>query len=190
MTAGWKRWLFLLCVVAMAGCVVMLGHYGAILAAQRPGENRLDNGMSVDNTIDSWSQAIVARTADAILVADSSGIIRLWNQGAQRIFGLPAAAAIGQSLDLIIPEALRARHWEGWDKVMRSGESRYGTEMLRVPAIRGDGSRFSAEFTIVMLKDDTGKVTAVAAILRDVSQQWEREKKLQAQLAACREQKG
>jgi PAS domain S-box-containing protein len=71
---------------------------------------------------------------------------------------------------------------------MRSGESRYGAEMLRVPALRSDGSRFSAEFSIVMLKDGSGRVSGVAAILRDVSEQWERDKKLKEQLAACREQ--
>jgi PAS domain S-box-containing protein len=123
-----------------------------------------------------------------MLAADTDGIIRFWNQGSERIFGIPAAKAIGQSLDLIIPQSLRLRHWEGWAKVMRGGESRYGVDLLRVPALRGDGSRFSAEFSIVMLKDKAGRITGVAAILRDVSEQWAREKQLQEQLAACREQ--
>jgi PAS domain S-box-containing protein len=187
--AGWQRWLFLFCILGMLGCVVLLGHYGAILVSMRPGEKPLTSGRSGDNLPDDWSHIILTQAADAILAADSTGGIRFWNQGAERIFGIPATTALGQSLNLIVPESLRQRHWEGWAKVMRSGESRYGTEMLRVPALRGDGSRFSAEFTIVMLKDDTGKVTGVAAILRDVSEQWEREKQLQAQLAACREQK-
>ena len=185
-TGGWQRWLYLVCLGGMLGCVMLLGHYGSILVVQGAGETKAAGTLLPGRTADEWSRTIVAQAADAILAADASGTIRLWNQGAERIFGVPANQAIGQSLDLIIPESLRQRHWEGWAKVMRSGESRYGTEMLRVPALRGDGRRFSAEFSIVMRKDDAGKVTGVAAILRDVSEQWEREKQSQAQLTACR----
>jgi len=189
MAAGWERWLFLFCLLCMLGCVVLLGYYGGILVSQGPGEKRLASELSSDSINNDWSRTIVAQAADAVLAADSTGTIRLWNHGAERIFGVPAAEAIGQSLDLIIPETLRQRHWEGWAKVMRSGESRYGQEMLRVPALRGDGGRFSAEFSIVMIKDDSGRVTGVAAILRDVSEQWAREKQLQEQLATCRGQR-
>lgn len=181
---GWQRGLFLLCLLGMLGCVMLLGHYGAILAAQRA---RLANPSLSAGAAQDWQQIIVSQAADAILAADPAGTIRLWNHGAERIFGIPAAKAIGQSLDLIIPEGLRQRHWEGWGKAMQSGESRYGEAMLRVPAIRGDGSRFSSEFSIVMLKDKAGQVTGIAAILRDVTEQWEREQQLKEQLAACRE---
>lgn len=189
MSTGWRRWLFLLCIVGMLGCVVLLGHYGAILASMRAGEKFPAGGLPGDNLPGHWSHMVLTQAADAILAADASGIIRFWNQGAERIFGVPAATALGQSLNLIVPESLRQRHWAGWAEVMQRGESRYGTEMLRVPALRGDGSRFSAEFTIVMLKDEAGKVAGVAAILRDVTEQWERERQLQAQLVSCREQK-
>ena len=187
-TGSWQRWLFFACLAGMLSCVMLLGHYGSILVFQGAGEKSHAGLLLPGNTADEWSRAIIAQAPDAILAADASGSIRLWNHGAERIFGVPANQAIGQSLDLIIPETLRQRHWEGWAKVMGSGESRYGTEMLRVPALRGDGRRFSAEFSIVMRKDDAGKVTGVAAILRDVSEQWEREKQLQEQLTACREQ--
>jgi PAS domain S-box-containing protein len=183
-TAGWQRLLFLLCLSGMLGCVMLLGHYGGILAVQAA---RLANPAQPPSAAQDWQQSIVSQAADAILVADLAGTIRLWNRGAERIFGIPAAKAIGQSLDLIIPEGLRQRHWEGWGKAMQSGQSRYGEAMLRVPAIRGDGSRFSSEFSIVMLKDAAGQVTGVAAILRDVTEQWEREQQLKEQLAACRE---
>jgi PAS domain S-box-containing protein len=181
--ADWQSGLFLLCLSGMLGCVALLGHYGGILAAQ---EARLGKPQLPTGAAQNWQQIIVSQAADAILAADSVGTIRLWNHGAERIFGIPAAKAIGQSLDLIIPEGLRQRHWEGWGKAMQSGESRYGEAMLRVPALRGDGSRFSAEFSIVMLKDAAGQVTGVAAILRDVTEQREREKQLQEQVAACR----
>ena len=180
----WQLGLFLLCLLGMLGCVMLLGHYGAILAAQGA---QLDKSSRPPGTAQDWQQIIVSQAADAILAADPAGTIRLWNHGAERIFGIPANKAIGQSLDLIIPEGLRQRHWDGWGKAMQSGESRYGEAMLRVPAIRGDGSRFSSEFSIVMLKDAAGQVTGVAAILRDVTEQWEREKQLKEQLAACRE---
>ena len=78
----------------------------------------------------------MARAADAIIVADADGIIRLWNEGAARIFGFAAAEALGQSLDLIIPEGLRARHWAGFNQTMATGESRYGGgDVLAVPAL-------------------------------------------------------
>ena len=137
--------------------------------------------------IEEWYKTVVTQAPDAILAADTKGIIRLWNRGAERIFSVPADKAIGQSLDLIIPDNLRQRHWEGWGKVMRTGESRYGAdELLRVPAIRGDGTRFSAEFSIVMLKDATEALIGVAAILRDVTEQRERENALKTQLESCR----
>ena len=125
---------------------------------------------------------IVAQAPDAILYADAEGLIRLWNRGAERIFGVSAADALGRSLDLIIPEKLRPRHWDGWQQVMCTGETRYGEALLKVPAIRHDGSQFSSEFSIVMVKGGDGRVLGVAAVLRDVSAQWEREKALKARL--------
>lgn len=109
---------------------------------------------------------ILEQAPDAILYADVDGIIRLWNGGAERVFGVPATQAIGQSLDLIIPERLRERHWAGWQRVMAGGSSRYGTELLHVPALHADGSQFRCEFSIVMIKGDNDRPAGVAAILR------------------------
>jgi PAS domain S-box-containing protein len=130
---------------------------------------------------DLW-RVIVEKAPDAILFADHEGLIRLWNEGAERIFGVSREAALGCSLDLIIPEKLRRRHWDGYYRVMAGGQSRYGTELLRVPALKGDGGQFSSEFSIVMVRDDAGKALGVAAILRDVSAQWQRERELKARL--------
>jgi len=126
---------------------------------------------------------ILTLAPDAIMFADREGIIRLWNHGAERIFGCSSDQAIGQSLDLIIPEKLRERHWEGYNKTMATGETRYGTEMLAVPAMRQDGSRMSTEFSIVMLKDDDGKPLGVAAIMRDITERRQQEKELRERLA-------
>jgi len=134
-----------------------------------------------DNTF--LSKQILALAPDAILFADREGIIRLWNQGAERIFGCTAEEAIGQSLDLIIPEKLRERHWEGYHKTMATGETRYGTEMLAVPAMHRDGSRMSTEFSIVLLSDDDGKPFGVAAIMRDITERRQQEKELRDRLA-------
>jgi len=134
-----------------------------------------------DNTF--LSQQILTLAPDAILFADREGIIRLWNQGAERIFGRTAEEAIGQSLDLIIPEKLRERHWEGYHKTMATGETRYGTEMLAVPAMHQDGSRMSTEFSIVLLSDDDGKPLGVAAIMRDITERRQQEKELRDRLA-------
>lgn len=127
---------------------------------------------------------LVMQAADAIVVADADEIIRLWNGGAARIFGFGEAEALGKSLDLIIPEGLRARHWAGFGHTMATGESRYGADdVLAVPALRKDGSRISVEFTVVAFRDGTGRIAGIAAILRDVTSRFEEMKALHRQLA-------
>jgi PAS domain S-box-containing protein len=121
---------------------------------------------------------IVEGAADAILFTDREGKIRLWNAGAARIFGWTAAEAVGQSMDLIIPERLRARHWANWDRVMETGVTRYATETLNVPALRKDGAPLSIEFTIQLVRDDAGAILGPVAIVRDVTERFRREKEL------------
>jgi len=125
---------------------------------------------------------IVEESSDAIMFSDQEGIIRLWNRGAERMFGYTAAEALGQSLDLIIPENLRGRHWEGYFRVMETGESRYSTEMLSAPALRKDGARISSEFSMVIVKNDDNTVLGVAGVIRDVSARWLREKELKERI--------
>ena len=134
------------------------------------------------------ADGIVSASADAVVAADRSGIIRLWNPGAERIFGHRAGEAVGQSLDLIIPERLRTAHWEGWRRVVETGRSRYGDgDLLSVPAIHKDGERISVEFTIVPLKDEIGRMVGMAALMRDVTKRFEEMKALRRQLAAAAE---
>ena len=131
-------------------------------------------------------QAILDSPADAIVYSDRDGLIRFWNPGAERIFGYAAAEAFGQSLDIIIPEGLRARHWEGYRQVMETGESRYGHgDLLRVPGIRKDGSRLSLEFTIATLRGPEGRIAGIAAVLRDVTAQFNEMRDLRKRLAAA-----
>jgi PAS domain S-box-containing protein len=130
-------------------------------------------------------QQLLDGAPEAILVADRDGLIRYWNSGAEQIFGHGGADAIGQSLDLIIPEALRGRHWDGYWRVMASGETKYKTGLLTSPGIRKDGSRVSLEFSMVLLHDDGGALCGCAAIMRDVTVRWQQEKQLKEKLAAC-----
>ncbi len=143
------------------------------------------------DTIDSTLyRQIIDQAPDAILFADREGIIRLWNRGAELTFGYTAAEAIGQSLDLIIPERLRGRHWDGYRRVMASGETRYGTELLSVPAQHQDGRQLSCAFSIVMLKDAQGQLLGVASIMRDGTAAWQREKELKERIASLEKTAG
>lgn len=120
------------------------------------------------------ADALLRTNSDAIVASDKDGIIRFWNPGAERIFGYMSGDAIGQSLDIIIPERLRSRHWLGYRQVMASGESRYGHgDVLAVPGIRKNGGRISLEFTIVPIRDETGHMIGMGAIMRDVTTRFE-----------------
>jgi PAS domain S-box-containing protein len=130
---------------------------------------------------------LLSTPADAIVAADREGTIQFWNPGAERIFGHTADDALGHSLDLIIPERLRQRHWDGYRQTMKTGESRYGHgDLLSVPAIRKDGKTISVEFTIVPLKDETGEMIGMAAIMRDVTKRFEELRELKRKLAEVR----
>ena len=136
---------------------------------------------------DHLARVLLRDMPDALVVADSAGLIQFWNAGAQRLFGFAPDEALGQSLDIIIPERLRARHWSGFRETMRTGRSRYGAgEILSVPALRKDGARLSVEFTIVPLHDAAGGMEGIAAIMRDVTARFEQVRALQKELAALK----
>ena len=132
------------------------------------------------------AEALLTTRSDAVVAADADGIIRFWNPGAERIFGFSEADAIGQSLDVIIPERLRQRHWDGYRHTMATGQSRYGEgEMLSVPALRKDGATISVEFTVVPLKSEDGQMTGIIAIMRDATKRFEEVRALRRKLAAA-----
>ncbi len=128
-------------------------------------------------------EQLVSTSGDAVVVADPEGAIVLWNAAAERLFGWTAEEALGRSLDLIIPERLRARHWDGYWKVMQSGTTRYGSDILRVPAEHKEGRRLSIAFTVGLLKSADGKVTGITSIIRDDTARWEDERALRKRLA-------
>lgn len=134
-----------------------------------------------------FATALVAGMSDALIHVDAEGRIRVWNTGAERIFGYSATEALGSTLDLIIPASLRDRHAEGFEATMRTGHTKYGNgDILSVPALRKDGGRISVEFSIVPFTGPSGAMTGIAAIMRDVTARFEELRALRRELAALR----
>lgn len=140
----------------------------------------------MSSTID--FEQLVRAAGDAIIAADPEGRIVSWNPAAERIFGFTAQEALGQTLDLIIPERFRARHWDGYKQVMRTGQTKYGTEILRVPARHRDGRPLSIAFTVALLSRADGQTEAIAAIVRDETSRWNEERSLRERLRNLEEQ--
>ncbi|GEP05529.1 PAS domain-containing protein [Methylobacterium oxalidis] len=126
---------------------------------------------------------IITAAGDAIVVSDVSGAITVWNPAAERIFGFSQEEALGRSLDLITPERQRQRHWDGYHKTMRTGVTRYGTQVLRVPALHKDGRPLSIAFTVALLRGEDDQVTGIAAIIRDETSRWNEEREMRRRLA-------
>lgn len=148
--------------------------------------------MSTSSDVD-IAAALVAASPEAVIVADPAGRVILWNHAAEAMFGRSHQEVLGSTLDLTIPEKLRARHWEGFRNVVASGETQYAGRTLAVPALRADGTRISIEFTVALLQDEAGGLTGVGAIIRDVTARWEEQRassrrmaELEAELANLR----
>jgi len=145
-----------------------------------------DEQMRTMNTPAGLAEALLHSPSDAIIATDREGRITFWNPGAERIFGFTAAEATGQSLDLIIPENLRARHWSGFRHTMETGTSRYGHgDLLSVPGLTREGARISVEFTIVLLRNGTQAVTGTVAVMRDVTKRFEEVRELKRRLGGA-----
>ena len=132
---------------------------------------------------------LVTAVGDAIVVTDASGAITVWNPAAERMFGYTQSEALGQSLDLIIPERLRKRHWDGYHKTMQTGVTKYGSDLLKVPAAHKDGRALSIAFTVAMLNAPDGKPAAIAAVIRDETSRFNEERSLRKRLAELEAQR-
>lgn len=128
-------------------------------------------------------QLLVEVISDAVIASDADGVITLWNPAASRIFGFTEVEALGQSLDLIIPEPQRKRHWDGYHKTMQTGQTRYATDVLRVPAIHKQGHRLSIAFTVALLYSVEKTVTGIVAVVRDETTRFNEERSLRKRLA-------
>ncbi|AWN43116.1 PAS domain S-box protein [Methylobacterium durans] len=126
---------------------------------------------------------IITAAGDAIVVSDVGGAIVVWNPAAERIFGFTQEEALGRSLDLITPERQRQRHWDGYHKTMQTGVTRYGTQVLRVPALHKDGRPLSIAFTVAMLRGADDAIVGIAAIIRDETSRWNEERAMRRRLA-------
>ena len=125
---------------------------------------------------------LVEAVGDAIVASDAGGAIVLWNPAAQRMFGFTEAEALGQSLDIIIPQRQQQRHWDGYHQTMASGKTRYGNDVLRVPAVHKDGHSLSIAFTVALLHTPDGKVSAIVAVIRDETSRFAEERNLKKRL--------
>ncbi|WP_236873450.1 MULTISPECIES: PAS domain S-box protein [Burkholderiaceae] len=129
-------------------------------------------------------EQLVDVIGDAIVISDASGAITLWNPAAERMFGFTPDEALGHSLDIIIPERLRGRHWTGYEKTMATGETRYGHDVLRVPAVHKDGRTLSIAFTVALLHSagPDAVVTGIVAVIRDETTRFTEERNLKKRL--------
>lgn len=131
-------------------------------------------------------EQLVNAAGEGIIISNPEGNIIYWNASATRIFGFTEADAMGESLDIIIPENQQKPHWDGYDGTMKSGETRYGTSILRVPAVNKTGERISIAFSVALLKDDENNVIGIAAIVRDETEQFNANRQIRKELSALK----
>jgi len=139
------------------------------------------NGSPPERVMD--YKQLVEAIGDAIIVCDGKGFIRFWSPSAERLFGYSSGEAVGKTLDIIIPERLRERHWVGYDKTMATGVTRYAHDVLQVPATHKDGHVVSIAFTVGLLRGPQDKVEGIVAVIRDDTARFTEVKELRKQLA-------
>jgi PAS domain S-box-containing protein len=128
-------------------------------------------------------QQVVEALGDAVVICGRDGVIRFWNAAAERLFGFAPTEALGSSLDLIIPERLRERHWAGFEKAIATGQTRYEHDVLHVPATHKDGRALSIAFTVGLLFGPQRKVTGLVAVIRDDTKRFAEERDVRKRLA-------
>lgn len=114
-------------------------------------------------------RVLVEYAADAIIFADREGLIRLWNPGAEALFGYAAAEVVGESLDVIIPERLRRAHWEGYRRALAAGHTLHGRQALPTRSMRKSGDKLYVELSFSVVKDAQGAIIGAMAIGRDIT---------------------
>ena len=121
-------------------------------------------------------EILIKQSPDAVIFADPEGIIREWNPAAERIFGHPSGEAVGQNLDLIVPERFREAHWTGYERALAAGETKYSGQALPTRSVRKDGSTVYVELTFAIIHDPQGKVIGALAHARDITERWAKER--------------
>lgn len=125
---------------------------------------------------------LVAQAPDAVIFADLKGVIRAWNAAAERVFGHSTEEAIGQSLDLIVPERFREAHWRGYERALAAGETKYSGQALPTRSVRKDGSTIYVELTFAIIHDSHDTVAGALAHARDITERWASEREQRQRL--------
>ncbi|MFZ2628824.1 MAG: PAS domain S-box protein [Rugosibacter sp.] len=112
-------------------------------------------------------QAIIEQAPDAMIYADKNGTIRVWNRGAEAIFGYAAEEAIGKNLDVIIPERFRRAHWDGFNKAIAAGQTRHSGKAMTTRSVHKNGNKLYVDMSFSLVKDRAGNVMGSLAIGRD-----------------------
>lgn len=148
--------------------------------------------MDTGNDTAALYRAIGEATSDAIIFADRVGLIRLWNRGAELVFGYPAAEVLGQSLDVIIPERLRPAHWDAFNRSVQTGHTKYTDRVLTTRSVHKNGGKLYVDLSFGLVKDADGSPIGAFAIGRDCTTRYlgegtmkARVQELEAQLAAA-----
>ena len=138
--------------------------------------------MPTTDTTDIDFRQLVHAIGDAVMIANAEGHISFWSPACERMFGHTSAEAMGQSLDIIIPQRQQQRHWAGYHHTMQSGQTRYGNDVLRVPAVHKDGHALSIAFTVALLHAPDGTVSSIVAVVRDESSRFAEDRALRKRL--------
>lgn len=128
-------------------------------------------------------EGIVRQTSEAIVFADRDGVIRIWNRGAEALFGFTAAEAVGSSLDIIIPERFRRAHWEGFERAIVQGHTEHGGQIRTTRAVHRDGRKIYVDMSFGLVTDTDGAVLGSVAMARDATARRETEAALRARMA-------
>ena len=141
--------------------------------------------MQADHESDSQlCEALVEHAPDALIYADREGAIRVWNAGAERIFGYAASEVLGTSLDVIIPERLRRAHWDGFRKALETGQPKYDAgRVLTTRSARKSGERLYVDLSFSLIRNRDGTLTGALAIARDCTARYQQERELQARVS-------
>jgi PAS domain S-box-containing protein len=129
-------------------------------------------------------RTLVDQAPDAVVFADRDGVIRVWNAAAERLFGHPAAAAVGQTLDLVVPERFRQAHWTGYDRALAAGVTQYVGQSLTTRSVRADGTDLYVELSFAVVLDDDGEPLGALAHARDITERYLRERAARARSQA------
>ena len=138
--------------------------------------------VNVDIPLTELARHIVEAASEAVIFADRGGVIRFWNRGAELLFGYPAAEALGRSLDIIIPERLRAAHWDAFDRSVRTGRTKHVDRVLTTRSTHKNGDKLYVDLSFGLVKDEHGTVHGAFAIGRDCTARHIEERTLRARM--------